>query len=545
MTISNKGSIIVFFVGFFFIGSIVSGSLPNVYGTVGDECEIDDHCSDFNTECSVFGCRDGFCELEIEISCDDGDLCNGQEVCDPFSGCIPISDPVECDQFECGLNECDPGSGQCIVNPDVGESCSDLDTECSVFGCRDGFCELEIVISCGDGDLCNGEEVCDPFSGCIPISDPVACSQTECGLNECDSNTGVCEVTPEDFDCDIFDECIAGLCDINGDCFGDPGPFNGELCDGGDGLCTDGECIPQLADIHVLKFHDLNFNGLPDFPEEEGIPGWTVGFECQNLEEGNALTDEDGMAWFFDILAFTECAVLEQMKDGWIATTEPVVFVDLNPGDEIVVEFGNVQVITASKSWTHTDYNWDGNTETDDVLADELPTDDDGKFLLDASVHPKNGKFQNTHPGAFYALTTVEVLADINKLTVWENYEDCTEEEELIKLLAPANKQNRAVKVAIADPDDNVTELTDSLYDIDGAIIADDESAHVELDMDIEAGSTVYVLVKFQHNLKGEEFTDGIVDEMCNNSELVQAEITDVGETSVLAEAALRITNQE
>jgi len=298
---------------------------------------------------------------------------------------------------------------------------------------------------------------------------------------------------------------------------------------------------PEPGAIHVLKFHDLNGDGIQDLPEEEGIPGWEVGFDCSDNEDV-ADTDEDGLVWFTDLLAPDECLVFEESRDGWIATTEPVVFVDLFPGEETVVEFGNVQVITASKSWTHTDYTWEGNTETDDVLADELPTDDQGKFVAFAQVH-KNGKYTGTNPGAMYALTTIEVLADIDALWVEEIYGECTGDDGILQFVS--KKETRNVKVAIADSNDDVTELTDDLYnDVGGSIDATLEEANVHIEQPIEAGSTVYVLVKFKDNPSNIEVDEGVVDVMCDNVENVSADIFDQTVT-VSVDASLRITNQE
>ncbi len=300
-------------------------------------------------------------------------------------------------------------------------------------------------------------------------------------------------------------------------------------------------CEDSTGSLHVLKFHDLNGDGIQD-PEEEGIPGWGVSFGCDSGQGGIAPTGEDGLVWF-DELDPDLCTVSEETRAGWIPTTEPLVQVEIIPGEETIVEFGNVQVITASKSWTHTDYIWEGNTETDDVLAEELPTDDEGKFVAFAQVH-QNGKYTGTNPGAMYALTTIEVLADIDGLWVEEIYDDCTDDGEGI-LQFVSRKITRNVKVAIADSNDDVTELTDDLYnDVGGSIEATLAQADVHIEQPIEAGSTVYVLVKFKDNPSNIEVDDGEVDVMCNNRENVTADIFDQ-EVSVSVDASLRITNQE
>jgi len=171
-----------------------------------------------------------------------------------------------------------------------------------------------------------------------------------------------------------------------------------------------------------------------------------------------------------------------------------------------------------------------------------LPTDDQGKFVAFAQVH-QNGKYTGTNPGAMYALTTIEVLADIDGLWVEEIYEDCTGDDGILQFVS--KKMTRNVKVAIADSNDDVTELTDDLYDgVGGSIDANLAQADVHIEQPIEAGSTVYVLVKFKDNPSNIEVDEGVVDVMCHNVENVSAEIFDQ-RVLVSVDASLRITNQE
>ncbi len=262
--------------------------------------------------------------------------------------------------------------------------------------------------------------------------------------------------------------------------------------------------------------------------------------------------------------------------------------------DSDCLALNQVDPIDATKTWTHTDYNWDRIcTETitvedplgtftdvcvadraaninnngqedpqdppnllpdDDVLADPLPFDDqDGVDKYTVFAQLKKEKFSNTNPGAFYALTTVDVVKDLDALWVEEIYGDCTITEDLLKFVS--KKDTRNVKVAVANSDGEVTELTDLLYDIgsgtdttdDDAIVADLDKAdiHIEGDLATEhltAGSTVYILVKFNDNLKGAPAAGNDFDEMCNNTENVTSDIGD-DPFMVQADAALRITN--
>ena len=57
----------------------------------------------------------------------------------------------------------------------------------------------------------------------------------------------------------------------------------------------------------------------------------------------------------------------------------------------------------------------------------EFRKDSDDKYLVHGNVHKKNDKFQNTNPGAFYALTTVVTTSSttLSGIIVWEDYEEC------------------------------------------------------------------------------------------------------------------------
>ena len=214
------------------------------------------------------------------------------------------------------------------------------------------------------------------------------------------------------------------------------------------------------------------------------------------------------------------------------------------------------------KSWTFTDYNWDPictlidietgeclatrpaniNFPGDDVLADPLAQDGDDNYIVLAQVNKE--KFQNTNPGAFYALTTVDIKADVPSLTVTEEYDDCYADQGLIQFVS--QKPTRNVKVAVADPSGDVTELTDDIYDgIGGAItFIDDTAAVVEITdaSYLTEGSTVFVLVKFQDDLKNAPAPGNVFDEMCVNAEFVDAEVAPGFVVGDAAEAALRIT---
>ncbi|NUN16022.1 MAG: hypothetical protein HUU55_20535, partial [Myxococcales bacterium] len=79
------------------------------------------------------------CVSGTPLVCDDGDVCNGIESCDPATGCVSGT-PLVCDDGNvCTTDTCDPVGG-CVHTP----------------------------IVCDDGDACTVDS-CDPVTGCVVV----------------------------------------------------------------------------------------------------------------------------------------------------------------------------------------------------------------------------------------------------------------------------------------------------------------------------------------------------------------------------------------
>jgi len=326
----------------------------------------------------------------------------------------------------------------------------------------------------------------------------------------------------------------------------------------------------ENGSVEALKYNDLDtdtiFNNA-DVP----IQDWEIcifadgdepdpvnAIECQD-------TDANGEV-LFENLGPGDYVACEEDQTEWVHTTDDCVAVVIDvSGEQEDVEFGNVRPIEAEKTWTHTDYNWglicdEPNPEppfdclveerpreidipTDEVLAEPLPESGD-KYIAEATT-VKN-KVKNVTPGAFYALTTIEINVDLDSLTVDEIYADCYDGQDLIKFVSK-NKVSRNVKIAVADSDGVVTELSDDIYDEIGGKINVINNSHAEIEItdsdNLKAGNTVYVLVKFQHDLKNEPAPGNVFDQMCDNDEAVTAELLSQ-DVEILAEASLRITSE-
>ncbi|MCZ6653687.1 MAG: hypothetical protein O7D91_11755 [Planctomycetota bacterium] len=227
-------------------GDLCNGEEVCVGGTCQEGTPLD--CDDRNP------CTDDDCDPAIGCvntpndanSCDDGDLCNGEEVC--VGGTCQEGTPLDCDDSNpCTDDDCDPATG-CVNTPNDANSCDDGDLCNGEEVCVGGTCQEGTPLDCDDGLFCNGPETCDPELGCQPGSLPCA--------SDCCENTGTCEPCPctSDEDCSALDDqCNVGVCNVDaGACESQPGN-EGEACDDGNACtendaCTNGECAGTTVD---------------------------------------------------------------------------------------------------------------------------------------------------------------------------------------------------------------------------------------------------------------------------------------------------------
>jgi len=114
------------------------------------------------------------------VTCDDTLWCNGADTCSGGSCSVhageqcPENDDV-CD----GVTSCDEDNNACVTSP---------------------------VLTCDDGQWCNGAETCDPETGCVAGTSP-DCSATDylsCTIEECDETTDSCVHTYDN----SIDPCV-------------------------------------------------------------------------------------------------------------------------------------------------------------------------------------------------------------------------------------------------------------------------------------------------------------------------------------------------
>jgi hypothetical protein len=123
----------------------------------------------------------------------------------------------------------------------------------------------------------------------------------------------------------------------------------------------------------------------------------------------------------------------------------------------------------------------------------QLPTDSDGDFQVQA-VLKQNGTLSSYNPGQVYAVSTVTPLADLDGLTITENYADCTDDTPQILTLNPAVGGGGGSVVVVIDTGDGV--LKQILDANSPGMTVTNSQATVTL-TDIAKGTIIRVYVKF------------------------------------------------
>ncbi|TFH25223.1 MAG: hypothetical protein E4H03_01420 [Myxococcales bacterium] len=226
------------------------------------DCEDGVVCTVDLCDASIDGCL----SVGADAACDDGDFCNGLEVCDVADGCRPGTAPDIDDGVPCTVDECDEATDTFVHTPvdalcEDGEFCNgvetcDATTGCEPAGaidCNDGVgcttdlcdeagdvCEhLPTDVVCDDRVSCNGAETCDAGQGCV-VGAPLDCDDgVECTIDVCDGQADACLNVALDAVCDDGNPCTDDVCDTVAGCASSD---NAVACDDGDACTTEDMC---------------------------------------------------------------------------------------------------------------------------------------------------------------------------------------------------------------------------------------------------------------------------------------------------------------
>ncbi len=213
-------------------------------------CDTDADCRDF-IDCTYDYCDEssGYCRHESRSDiCDDGQWCNGVEICDVLFGCRN-GDPIDCaDPFNCTADACDELNDRC-VHESRDLLCDDFNL-CTADVCRagEGCVFLPVEGSCDDGDPCT---LLDRCSGgvCGASGVRLVCEDgNPCTYERCVAGVG-CVSEYASGSCDDGQFCTDPDICIEGVCVGEPRDCDdGQTCTG-DEICTEEEGCVSNGDI--------------------------------------------------------------------------------------------------------------------------------------------------------------------------------------------------------------------------------------------------------------------------------------------------------
>ncbi len=187
-------------------GTICSSGMCDGNGSCV-QCLEDLHCDDGDACNGLEACSAQVCTNGPSPNCDDSNECTA-DTCDTGTGCAntPLASGAACT-----VGVCD-GNGNCVecladADCDDGNACNGLEI------CSSGQCSPGIELDCDDADVCNGEETCDAVAGCLNGTAMNCDDSNECTADSCDSISGCVntQVNPGTI-------CSTGVCDDNGIC---------------------------------------------------------------------------------------------------------------------------------------------------------------------------------------------------------------------------------------------------------------------------------------------------------------------------------------
>ena len=191
-------------------GTPCGGSNTCLRGVCSSTCLGDAECDDGDLCNGKEICLSSRCRAGTPLSCNDGNVCTA-DACDGRLGCVtaPLPDGSACGSRQvCVQGICGAG---CAGNAECDDAnlCTGTET-CVAFRCQSG-----VSLRCDDGNFCNGVERCDPSAGCLAGAPP-SCPDdgNACTEETCDPVSGcIARQLPDATPCgDTGARCRGGVC---------------------------------------------------------------------------------------------------------------------------------------------------------------------------------------------------------------------------------------------------------------------------------------------------------------------------------------------
>jgi len=273
------------------LGDHCAGGVCASTGALG--CGDSNVCT--NDSCdALLGCLH---DLLTGPSCDDGDKCNGDDVC-ATGKCVAGVAPDCDDKNACTDDSCDKTTG-CVHTPTAPGPCDD-GNQCTVDDqCVAGTCVPGAAKTCTDNNGCT-DDVCVPGAGCIHSNNTDTCQDGSlCTVGDACLG-GVCVPGTDTFTCDDEDACTTDTCDTGTNACKFAPMANATPCGTGK-WCWNGACVntqpgtfcftgPEKA---TMSGKDIcnNLFGLPCGP---GTTKTFVGTTCtgQMIDSGRGCNEQ-------------------------------------------------------------------------------------------------------------------------------------------------------------------------------------------------------------------------------------------------------------
>jgi hypothetical protein len=204
-----------------------------------ETCDTEEGClagtapsCDDNVDCTTDSCdeaTDSCLHPTDDDYCDNDTFCDGDEICDALLGCLDQPDPNCNDNVDCTADSCDNQTEQCLHDAndgdcDDGQLCNGAETCDPLAGCEAGTppsCDDNVDCTtdscyaignvcqhapsnafCDNGDFCDGDETCDGTGGCLAGTPPACADNVDCTDDTCNEATDECDHTANDANCD-------------------------------------------------------------------------------------------------------------------------------------------------------------------------------------------------------------------------------------------------------------------------------------------------------------------------------------------------------
>jgi hypothetical protein len=245
----------------------------------GEEiCDLRNDCQDGTprTVTDNVGCTDDRCDeagdrilhTPNHASCDDNLWCNGDEVCDVVDDCQDGTPRALNDQVGCTDDRCDEAGDRVIHVP------------------NDGLCDNQL--------FCDGRETCHPTDDCQDGTAPTLTDNVGCTIDRCDEQTDTITHTPNHQSCQDGFWCNGNeVCDEQNDCQdGTPRVLTDDVD------CTDDACDEDANRIVHTVNHDncddtLWCNGAETCHPQNDCQDGTAPMEEDEVPCTEAVCDED------------------------------------------------------------------------------------------------------------------------------------------------------------------------------------------------------------------------------------------------------------